>query len=114
MWRTSTRVLRSTACLLAVLCFVFLRTSALAAQDTESSVKGCSEIFNVCISEAPSVLLEGKPHKVSKIDSCLGERVNFTLFDPAGCKTMQAQGFVPVRVIANQRPRWLINQALLI
>ncbi len=60
MWRTSTRVLKSTACLMAVLCFVFVRTTALAAHGGESAVKACGEIFHVCVSGVPTVLLEGK------------------------------------------------------
>lgn len=126
MWRTSTRVLRSTACLLAVLCFVFLRISVVSAQGGESSVKGCSEIFNVCSSEAPSILLEGKPHpdskkvskkdskKYSKFDSPLGEQFDFNLFEGAGFKTQGPQGFAGASLLAGRRPLWLINQALLI
>jgi len=114
MWRTSTRVLKSTACLLAVLCFVFLRTSAMAAQGSESSIKVSSELFNVCVSEAPSVLLEGKPHKVSKIDSPLNERIFFSNFDLESCRTSQLAGFSGLRIVSNSRPLWLIKQALLI
>ena len=114
MWRISTRVLKSTACLMAVLCFVFVRTTALAAQGGESSIKACGEIFHVCISSAPTVLLEGKPHKVSRIDSNFGARILLKPFDAAKTISKGFSGPSKTYIAANQRPLWLMNRALLI
>lgn len=114
MWRTSTRVLKSTACLMAVLCFVFVRTTALAAHGGESSIKACGEIFHVCISGAPAVLLEGKPHKVSRIDSNFGARICLKPVDAVQSVSKGFSGQSKTFIRPNQRPLWLMNRALLI
>jgi hypothetical protein len=114
MWRTSTRVLKSTACLMAVLCFVFVRTTALAAQGGESSIKACGEILNVCISGAPTVLLEGKPNKVSRIDSSFGARIFLKPVDAVATVLKGFSGPSRPYTASNQRPLWLMNRAILI
>ena len=114
MWRASTRVLKTTACLLAVLCVVFVRTTALAAHGGESVVKACGEIFHVCISGAPTVLLEGKPHKVSRIDSSFGTRIFLKPVDEVASIEQRFSGSSKTFITPNQRPLWLINRALVI
>jgi hypothetical protein len=99
---------------MAVLCFVFVRTTALAAQGGESSIKACGEIFHVCISGVPAVLLEGKPHKVSRIDSHFGARIFLKPVDEVQTVSQNFCGPGKTFIATNQRPLWLMNRALLI
>lgn len=114
MWRTSTRVLKITACLMAVLCFVFVRTNVLAAHGGESAVKACGEIFHVCVSGAPTILLEGKPHKVSRIDSSFGAGIFWKPVDRVKTQSQKLCFNTKAQISSDQRPIWLINRALLI
>jgi len=114
MWRTSTRVLQSTAFLLAVLCFVFVRTTSLGAGDGESVVKACGEIFHVCISGSPEVLLESKPDKISRIDSPAGTGIFLKPVNESADQAVLAMLFSKSDRIVSKKPIWLINQALLI
>jgi hypothetical protein len=99
---------------MAVLCFVFVRTTALAAQGGESSVKACGEIFHVCVSGAPAVLLEGKTHKVSRIDSSFGARIFWKPVDQVKTLCQRPCFNTQTQLSSNQRPLWLINRALLL
>jgi len=99
---------------MAVLCFVFLRTTALAIEGAESSIKGCSEIFNVCFSGEPSVLLESKSHKVSRIDAPPDARICLSVLDEPIRQTRSQQSFHRSHTPVCKLPLWLINQKLLI
>lgn len=117
MWSTPTRVLKSTACLLAVLCFVFVRTTTIVAQSEESVAKACGEIFHVCISGVPELLIEGKPHKpskISRVESSIDARICLKLVDEVGHKFQQSQRFSKTLTVMGKHPIWLVNQALLI
>ncbi|MBX9949559.1 MAG: hypothetical protein K2Y39_10350 [Candidatus Obscuribacterales bacterium] len=114
MWRTSTRVLQITACLLAVCCFVFVRTTSLGVHGGESAVKACGEIFHVCISGSPEVLLESKPHKVSRLDSPIGSRILLKSEVEITRRLEQTQCLRQASILARKQPLWLLNKALLI
>ncbi|PZM83314.1 MAG: hypothetical protein DKT66_09140 [Candidatus Melainabacteria bacterium] len=114
MWQISTRVLKSTACLLAVLCFVFVRTTSLIPDDSESLIKACSEILHVCMSGAPEVLLESKTIKLARIDSPECARFCLTPVDDIAHRFERRHLFSKADIVESKQPLWLINQALLI
>jgi hypothetical protein len=106
--------MQSTACLLAVLCFVFVRTTSLGTHTGENVVKACGEIFHVCISGSPEGLLESKPHKISRLDSPIGSRMLLKSDYEITRRFEQFQCLRQASIFARKQPIWLQNRALLI
>lgn len=114
MWRTSTRVLRSTACILAVLCFVFIRVTAIAIEGGESGVNACTEICHVCATGYSPILLEGKPHKDSRDSAAVGDRFAFHYLNETVCQPRHLSYVSKTFSVSDKQPLWLLNRALLI
>jgi len=106
--------MQSTACLLAVLCFVFVRTTSLGTHAGENVFKACGEIFHVCVSGSPEVLLESKPHKISRLDSPIASRIFLKSDDEIRRRFEHFQCSRQASIIVRKQPIWLQNRALLI
>lgn len=85
-----------------------------APHNSESVIKACGEILHVCVSGSPEILLESKPHKISKIDSPIGTRIHHKPVDQIANRFERLQVFSRANVLESKQPIWLINQALLI
>lgn len=99
---------------MAVLCFVFVRTTTLGTHGGESVIKACGEILHVCISGSPEVLLESKPHKISRIDTPISTRIHLKPVDESSGQVEETYLFSKFQIVERKQPIWLLNQALLI
>jgi len=114
MWRASTRVLQITACLMAMVAFLFVRASVVEFDSGDRGFQASGEILHVCVSSENGDILEEKPDDTAHTNSCDPNFENLRFVDriaslePSHWKAEQSDP-VPEKV-----PIWLSNRALLI
>ncbi len=114
MWRTSTRVLQITACLMAMVAFLFVRASAVELTSAGKTFNASGEMLHVCASTASGDILEEKSDETAHADTCNSNLQSSRFVDQVAFVrpsqwSPEKPDSVPVKV-----PIWLTKRALLI